>query len=357
LIELLCPATLRARGPSALVGFVRDPDTGAGLDSVSISLVFDESPVSSVRWASNRVARTDASGHFVLCGLPTRVDGLVEATHGPHRTPDVPVVIGAESPLALRALGISLAVERVADDIDSAGKRVTLLRGKAALAGRVVAKTGEPIAGAYVQMDRTMARAVTNASGEFTLADVPTGTQLVRVRKIGLSMVTQAVDVSASDGAPVRITMREPVPTLPTVVTLSDRSADLERTGFARRKAHGLGFFLEGEQIDRGPPSLGESLRMVPGLHIGYNAQSQRQQKTVTMSSRDPSRGCVRYILDGVYYQEIGGDIEKLVRPADVEALEMYNPTSVPGEFADASRGKCSVLVLWTNHMIRPAKP
>ena len=358
LIELLCPAAVRARGPSALVGFVRDPDTGAALDSVSISLVFDESPVSSIRWASNRVAKTNANGHFALCGLPTRVDGFVEATRGPHRTPDIPVAIGAESPLALRGFGISLTAERIAGDVDSAGKRVTLLRGKGTLAGRVVAKTGEPIAGAYVQMDRTTASAVTNASGEFTLVDVPSGTQLVRVRKIGLSMVTQAVDVSSSDRpAPVRIAMRESVPTLPTVVTVSDRNADLERTGFARRKAHGLGFFLEGEQIDHGPPSLGESLRMVPGLHIGYNAQNQRKQTTVTMSSRDPSRGCVRYILDGVYYQELGGDIEKLVRPADVEALEMYNPSAVPGEFADAGRGKCSVLVLWTNHMIRPAKP
>lgn len=357
LIELLCSPALRARGPSALVGFVRDADSGAPLDSVSISLVFDESPVRTIRWASNRVAKTDANGHFALCGLPNRVDGLVEATRGPHRTPDVPVLIGADSPLALRALGMSLTAERVASDADSAGKPVMLLRGKGTLAGRVVAKTGEPIAGAYVQMDRTPATAVTNASGEFTLIGVPTGTQLVRVRKIGLSMVTQAVDVSASDSAPVRIAMRESVPTLPAVVTVSDRNADLERTGFARRKAHGLGFFLEGEQIDRGPPSLGESLRMVPGLHIGYNAQNQRKQSTVTMSSRDPSRGCVRYILDGVYYQELGGDIEKLVRPADVEALEMYNPTSVPGEFADASRGKCSVLVLWTNHMIRPAKP
>jgi hypothetical protein len=320
--------------------------------------VFDESPISTVRWASNRVARTDATGHFAICGLPARVDGLVEATRGAHRTPDIPVAIGAASPLVLRALGIPLTAERVASESgDSAGQPIMLLRGKASLAGRIVAKTGEPIAGAYVQMDRTSATAVTNASGDFVLVNVPTGTQLLRVRKIGLSMVTQGVDVSASESAPVRIAIRESVPTLPTVVTRSDRNADLERTGFARRKAHGFGFFLEGEQIDRGPPSLGESLRMVPGLHIGYDAQNQRQQKTVTMSSRDPSRGCVRYFLDGVYYQEIGGDIEKLVRPADIEALEMYNPTSVPGEFVEASRGKCSVLVLWTNHMIRPAKP
>ena len=126
-------------------------------------------------------------------------------------------------------------------------------------------------------------------------------------------------------------------------------------TGFARRKAQGVGFFLEGEQIDRGPPTLGEALRMVPGLRIGYDAQNQRQQKTLIMNSRD-SRGCIRYVVDGVLFQEVGGDIEKFVRPSEIEALEMYNPASVPGEFAAASRGRCSVLVLWTNHMIRPAK-
>src|SRR5439155_19010384 len=143
-------------------------------------------------------------------------------------------------------------------------------------------------------------------------------------------MTDQTVDVSKGDVKPILVVMGEYVPVLPPVVTRSDRNSDLERTGFARRKAQGLGFFLEGDQIDKGPPSLGESLRMIPGLHVGYDAQSQRQQKTITMSSRDPSRGCVRYILDGVYYQELGGDIEKVVRPSDVEALEMYNPASVP---------------------------
>jgi hypothetical protein len=126
-------------------------------------------------------------------------------------------------------------------------------------------------------------------------------------------------------------------------------------TGFARRKAQGVGFFLEGEQIDRGPPTLGEALRMVPGLRIGYDAQNQRQQKTLIMNSRD-TRGCIRYVVDGVIFSEVGGDIEKFVRPSEIEALEMYNPASVPGEFAAASRGRCSVLVLWTNHMIRPPK-
>jgi hypothetical protein len=334
IVQSLCtPATL-LRGPAALVGFVRDPDTGAPIDSASVSLVYDDSPTALVRSMTTRQAIPDASGRFVICGLPARMTGHLELTHKGKRSAEIPLSINGDSPLVLRALGVSRDAKR-----------------DARLVGRVVTKRGEPVSDARIEMDQTTSFAISTTDGRFVLDSVPTGTQLVRARKIGYSMTEHPADV-ARGGEPITIVMADAVKILPTVVTRADRAADLAAVGFTRRKAQGLGFFLEGDQIDKGPPTLGESLRMIPGLRVGYDAQNQRAQKTIVMSSRD-SRTCVRYVLDGVLFQEVGGDIEKLVRPSDIEALEMYNPSTVPGEFAAASRGRCSVLVVWTKQRVR----
>jgi hypothetical protein len=355
IVEMLCGRAALLRGPAALTGVIRDPDTGAPLDSVNVSLVYDDSPMPSIARSVNRRSATpDASGRFMFCGLPLRMTGHVQLTRKGVTSADIPVSLNGESPLALRSLGMSRSTRRVVIGKDSAGRSLEALGGDGTLAGRVTNKAGEPLGGAMVQLDGTAGAALTAEDGRFTLSGLPTGTQIVRARKVGYSPKEQVVEVGP-DGSPPTIVMAGLIPSMPTVVTRSDRTTDLMSTGFARRKAQGVGFFLEGEQIDRGPPTLGEALRMVPGLRIGYDAQNQRQQKTLIMNSRD-TRGCIRYVVDGVIFSEIGGDIEKFVRPSEIEALEMYNPASVPGEFAAASRGRCSVLVLWTNHMIRPAK-
>ena len=349
IIALICPAGMLERGPGAFAGFVRDPDTGVIIDSVEVSFVYDESPVRQVKMPVTRSVRPNRSGHFVICGLPQPLTGRVQLNRNGVRSGDIAVSITAELPLALRALGMR---ERASAStmLNDAG----LLVGEATLTGRVVTRNGAPVPEARVQMDGTAAVGVSDSVGTFTLEKVPVGTHQLTVRKIGHALAERAVDVKRHDNAPLSIVMDDFVPVLAPVVTLSQRQRDMEETGFARRKARGLGFYLDGDQIDRGPPTLGESLRLVPGIRIGYDATNRTAQKTMIMTSRDP-RGCLRYFVDGVYWQEMGGDIEKFVRPDDLEALEMYSPATVPGEFAAASRGKCSVLVLWTRHKIRRA--
>jgi hypothetical protein len=336
---------------------VRDPDTGATIDSVTVSLAYDESPLSLVKWPVNRIAYPDAAGRYIICGLPPRMKGRVQLIRNGVEYGEIPVAADDGSPLVLRALGMSLSTQRVIAGDDSAGRPLRILHGNATLKGRVISKAGQPVAAARVQMDGTLAVATTRTDGTFALDSVPTGTQSISVRKIGYSVTDKAVDVAANGASPVTVTMADYVPTLAPVVSVAQRTKDLEAAGFSRRKARGVGFFLEGDQIDTGAPTLGEALRMIPGLRIGYDAQNQVAQKTMIMTSRDP-RGCVKFIVDDVFWREIGGDIEKFVRPDEIEALEMYGAKTVPGEYAYAGRGVCSVLVLWTKHKIhRALKP
>ena len=67
-----------------------------------------------------------------------------------------------------------------------------------------VTSAGEPsvpIAGAIVTVLGTSRRTVTDASGRFTITDVPVGTRQIQVRAIGYSSTTSSVNVSAGETA------------------------------------------------------------------------------------------------------------------------------------------------------------
>ena len=47
--------------------------------------------------------------------------------------------------------------------------------------------------------------------------------------------------------------------------------------------------------------------------------------------------------------------LDRFIRPAEIEALEMYSGANVPGEFIVPGKGKCSVLAVWTKLKIHDA--
>lgn len=355
LVTSLCTPALLRLGPAALVGFVRDPDTGDAIDSVTLSLVYDESPVRTAHFLVTRVGHVGPSGRYVICGLPMNMAGgqMLISRNG-LALADIPVST-ADSPITPRGLGVSRDAIRIAA-AERKGRTpgIRVLKGDARLVGKVVTRLGRPVTGAHVQMDGTRVAATTRADGSFTLDGLPAGTQSLSVRKIGLAPAEAAVDVTSADNAPVLVTMAERATVLDPVVTIAQRTKDLDAVGFTQRKQMGIGYFREGEQIDKGPTDLGESLRMIPGLHIAYDANSQTSQKTLIMSSRDANE-CVNIIIDGVVWQDAASSIEEYVRPNEIEALEMYNPATVPGEFVVPGNSSCAVLVIWTKRRIHPA--
>jgi hypothetical protein len=357
LVTLLCSAAQLNRGPSALVGFVRDPDTGTTPDSTTISLEYDESPLDIVKLPVIRVAHPEPGGRYTICGLPSRMNGRIQLSRGGVSSSDIPIAMDAGSPLTLRAFGWTLLPRRVAIANGNAGKPLQILSGDAKVRGHVVSRTtGLPIVGARVQIDGTLAVAITKGDGSFSLDSVPTGTQLISARKIGYGVTEATVEVARSGTVPVTVSMPDYVQTLAPVVTVAQRTKDLDAVGFTRRKALGIGVFREGDEVDQGPTDVGESLRMIPGLHIGYDANNQTSQKTVIMSSRDANE-CVNIIIDGVLWQDASSSIEEYVRPEEIEALEMYSSATVPGEFVVGGKSKCAVLVIWTKRRIHRSGP
>jgi hypothetical protein len=361
LVSMFCSPAYLARGPSALFGFVRDPDTGDPIDSATVSLVYDDNTGGFAKRPVTRVAQLDAGGRYRICGLPAQVNGKVQLIRNGTQSADIPVTTDAGSPLALRSLGMSLATQHIVAGKDSVGNTVRFLRGNGKVTGRVVSKSGTPIPGAHVQMDETKSVSITGADGRFALDSVPTGTQTITVRKIGYSVTDRAVEVASSDPRSVNVVMENYIPTLETVVTVGQREKDLERAGFTRRKRQGMGIYRDVDDLPKGAMMLSDALASLPGIRIGH-ANGTFGQRNIIQGAQGVN-DCVSFIIDGVPWTDVddNGGIEDFVRPDELQAVELYTPNTVPAEFMSAGKG-CQVLVLWTNHRIhggtkKSAKP
>ena len=132
-------------------------------------------------------------------------------------------------------------------------------------------------------------------------------------------------------------------PTLSAVVVTAQGGGDrMWADEFRRRRDAGFGSFLTADQIaERGSTSVENMLRTMPGVHI----QPGRYGRYLILSTRN---GCAMAIyIDGS--PSDGDMLATLVRPADVEAVEVYAaPIDVPPLFRRAASSSCGVIAIWT---------
>ena len=71
-------------------------------------------------------------------------------------------------------------------------------------------------------------------------------------------------------------------------------------------------------------------------------------------SARDVQGGCVRYVVDGAPYQSMfAGDVDRIMPPHDVAAIEVYTGSSTPAEFQAAGASSCTTIVMWSRFKVR----
>jgi len=363
LVEHFCTAAWRARGPAALVGRVREADTGKPAAGAKVSLLWFEIEVAvSLRRAPRvREATVSPDGTYRICGLPAELEGKAQVIRGKLTSGDVPVIFGHDV-LALRSMSIApleaVVVEPVAPEPDSARRPAAVAParfvGSARLTGRVVNRVNQPIVGARVQLEGTTRVAETRANGEFLLDSLPPGTQTVTARKLGYSPVESAVDLSSREVRTVTLSMPDFVPVLEAVRVNARRERALDDVGYARRKRTGNGWYSDGNAIaDRTALNFSDVMRSAPGISIQQSGNRQ-----VITSSRDPSKGCVSIWVDGTLWQQLEpGDIDDFVKPAELVALEVYSASTTPAEYVGASRGGCTTVVVWTVRKLDRKKP
>jgi len=347
----LSSATISGTGPIPLTW-------AAGSDSINIS-------VSGPGGVATCTA-TDSSGSFQICGLPDNMTGVLRASNKGLGTAGVPIKIEGQL-ITLASLHVPIpdttTVVAVAAPASSAAPAasptpatpaapavVGLHHGHAVATGRVLDQTGKAVVGAEISIAGAEPKAVTNDSGAFKLAGLPSGTQELDVRKVSYAPMSMPVDLTARAPRTVTILMRPAPPTLAKVnVEASKVEKGLNLVGFTDRKKMGLGHFMTEDQIaEKDPQIMTDIFTTMPGIQVNYSSG-----QPVLTSSRTAGGGCVKYYVDDVPYSEqTPGDINDYMRPEEVSAVEVYNSVDVPAQYTQAGNSSCAVIVIWTKTKI-----
>jgi hypothetical protein len=363
LVAASCPAARRALGPSAVIGRLLDADTDEPVKGARVSVAWEEMSINAGlrKMPRLRDAITGDDGVYRICGLPSTVEGTLQAQHKGIATSEVRVKFEGQE-LIVQGLKIGNSETVAVTSGDSALRRqreagvgktfsgATLQRGNASLTGRVVNGAGAPVVGARVDVLGTPGATLTGANGEFRIDSLPSGTQSVVARQIGFASVEKPVELSTRGPARVSIVMDRAAQVLAEVRIEADAGeAGLERIGFKQREKAGFGYFLSGEDITRrAANTLTDVFRTIPGLRVVPSGMDY-----VVQSSRSAVGGCVKYYIDGAVWEAVfPGDVDRLVPPWEIAAIEVYNGVTTPAQFQAPGSSSCSAIVIWTKSRV-----
>ena len=364
LVALSCNAATRRLGPSAIIGRLLDADTDQPVSGARVSFAWSELSLAAglKRVPKVRGATANEEGVFRICGVPSEVEGTLQADKGGITTAEIKVTFIGQ-PLVIQGLRIGNANTVTQAQADSTTGVVTgrnaneqrfsainYQKGSAVLRGKVVNANGIPIPNARVEVEGTTSRALTNAEGAFTLTELPSGTQSVIARQMGFAPVSQPVDLSTREPTTTTITMNTAVQVLEQVVVTAESDMGLENIGFTQRKRGLNGTFMDSKEImARGPNLLTDVFRTVPSLRVvpvspyDYAVQSSRGNAL--------GGNCVKFWLDGNPFDPVfPGDVDRMIPPYDIAAIEVYNGSSVPIQFTNANSSNCAVIVIWSKY-------
>lgn len=338
LVQFMCSAAWRNRGPAVLMGRVREADTGVPATGAKVSLVWYEVEVTNAVRRAPRVRESQVGpdGTYKICGLPARLEGKVQVLRGDQTSGEIPIDFASDL-VYLRSMGLASQVVAVGDSARG------MVLGTARLSGRVTNNAGTPLAGARVMLENTTRAATTRANGEFVLDSLPSGTQSLSVRLLGYAPIEQAVDLVSSQPTTVTIKLTEFVPVLEAVRVTAARERGLETVGFTRRRRVGQGYFMDDKDINENSTHFSDVLRSAPGIRVVPSGMNRQ----VITSNRNLD-GCTTIWIDGTMWQSMEpGDIDDFVRPHELAAIEVYSPSTTPAEF-QARGGSCTTIVAWT---------
>jgi len=335
--HLLCPQDPLVQTGS-LVGVVHNAADGKPMPTATISAHWTTYDIgeAAVRTAQRSVeAKSDASGHVLLCGLPTDV-ALVISGQAEGGSVGMLVV-----DLAGRAFGRT--------DIELALAPLT-----GSVKGIVRNRNGSLVPGATVVALGTDASVRADEFGRFSLSAVTVGSRIFEARALGYMTGRAQATVRPGARQDVDIVVGDSVTVLDPVVVEGEYEPYLKHVGFIQRSHTAQGHFLDTAAIAQtGAMRFEEVFRMVPGVTLrpngsGLLVELQRGQGQIS----NPALGnyCPpMYFIDGVYYPLPPLQTQSVpVVPSEILGIEVYsNLFSAPPQYQ--RRGStCGVILIWT---------
>jgi hypothetical protein len=361
-LGVLCAAQRVDSASGVLVGSVSERGTGVALEGASVmaswSLYTIGKAVGGLRQeVRTATSTTDASGTFRLCGVPVDVPVQLRTVALNGSTSVMETTLDGQY-VGLRALRVEPARADEADatpaplhGAPTAGASNAPL--KASLTATVRTPGGRPISGVQTSVIGVRAGAISNDSGVVTLADVPTGTQVVEFRAIGYRPLRTRVSLRGRGVNRLDVTMDDRLLQLAPINVVSTLQRERFISEFDLRRKGGGGVYFDQEWIrQRKALAVNDMLAGVPGVKVvqyGYSSVVTFQRSMgVTSPGIDGCRPT--YFVDGI---RVGTDdaaftIDHFVRPEEMYGMEVYkNVANAPAQYQSTTTS-CGLILVWT---------
>jgi hypothetical protein len=344
------------RGKGAVLGTVRMLGDTAALPNVSVVADWNEFTVSNssavpLRVGKRMSTKTDATGAYRLCGVPTEAALIVRAL------PNVGKALPTSVTLSPSVRFVSATLQ-----VDNSKSAV------AAFTGVVVADSSDRLlADADVSIPALSLTTRSDDRGVFRLTDVPVGSHEVLVRRVGYGAVTATLTFAPNEEEDRRIVLK-PLNVLDSVLVEATR-LDIGMRDFEEHKRVGMGHFLTRADLElRKGESLTDIMTMIPGAGVvrGRGRQGWVLGKRAVVSlggngiyqpdDAERMRGMVKACYAQVWVDNMLMNPSAPTEPYDlynfspeqIEAIEFYaGPAQTPARYANLN-SNCGVMVIHT---------
>lgn len=336
------------RDSGVVWGTVRDAATGKASSAAEVSFGwYDLRPGAMPGLMISEVqqsASTNADGVYFACGLPTHVaiastglsdssaSGRIEFELGDRQLQRLDLTLSTDMVVA------SSVPYKTADDSIHAER----LSGTATLRGRVLDDRQRPMTNAIVGIVATDSLTRTDASGQFTLRNLPAGTHNLSVRRVGSSPILQTVQLRPSSINEVVVLMSS-VPVLTSVNVHAEVKKSQLRIEYEQRRKSALGRAIDGSVLEK-RADLYSVFRDFPHMAV----DRQGFGLSIDIKSFFGGRTCrPTAYLDGF---PVAMDLASSLPTDMYRAVEIYeNPFTVPAEYV--TRSVCGVVLFWTKRI------
>ncbi len=361
---VLCPGSL-ASNEGIIFGAVREAGSDALLMGAEVTAEWAE--VLRVRGGAGlqyprRLVRTDSTGRYALCGVSAEWLLTVQAAVGARTTGAVDLRLGERRVTRLDLLvSLELTGSDSADDAqrsrlmdsvtaqapDSLRARLReylsqpIQRGRARLRGTVSdAATGLPLSGVKASLEGYPAEVDGDDEGRFFLGELPGGTQILLVRRLGYAPLRVPVDlrVPAMNHVHVDLSRVEALAKVQVFGRFSGRGQD--RREFDERRRLGIGRVVQGKTLERrGSQALLFALQGVPNLLVQTNGPQPGLRVRRGAVTCEP-----RLWLDGF---RTDMTVVASLTASEIAAVEVF-PRNVGVPMRFAAWDDCGTVLIWT---------